>query len=123
MYKDKYGKKKQSKMQKAMIYTQNVTSKLKKAREKVTERWIGQYLSRLPKFVQHPPHKVEHLKKVLTRTYYYLKLYTMQFDLEKLLQRSKFETQQAKSMGAVTELGYLLDELKNVQAGQVGAEQ
>ena len=40
MYKDKYGKKKQSKMQKAMIYTQNVTSKLKKGAHEIENKYM-----------------------------------------------------------------------------------
>ena len=90
----------------------DITTKLKKAREKVTERWIDQYLNKLPIFNKPPEHKIQHLKKVLTRTYYYLKLYTRQFDLEKLLQRQKYETPLSKSQGSVTEMGYLLEELK-----------
>jgi len=40
MHKNKYGKKKQSKMQKAMIYTQNVTSKLKKGAHEMENKYM-----------------------------------------------------------------------------------
>jgi hypothetical protein len=68
------------------MLTEDIEAKQKSARKKVTEKWIEMYEELLPP--ERKPlakNRKDFLKNVITRVYYYLKLYLRTFDLEKLL--------------------------------------